>query len=145
MQKTDCQICDSLPTINSDIHFVKELETGYVLLRDNNHLDGYVLFICRTHHEELHELPEKFKHLYLTEMSYVAAAVFKAFNPAKLNYALLGNKIAHLHWHIIPRYINDPFKLQPIWEFPDKYIINKDIKPDIEKLSSQKTKLLTYL
>jgi diadenosine tetraphosphate (Ap4A) HIT family hydrolase len=33
----------------------------------------------------------------------------------KLNYELLGNPHPHLHWHIFPRYADDPMPNKPIW------------------------------
>ena len=38
-----------------------------------------------------------------------------AFRPHKLNYELLGNVVPHLHWHIFPRSVTDPDRLQPVW------------------------------
>jgi len=35
--------------------------------------------------------------------------ILKALNPDKINIALLGNMVAHLHIHIIPIYKNDPW------------------------------------
>ncbi len=33
-----------------------------------------------------------------------------------MNYELLGNTNPSLHWHVIPRYKDDPRWGQPIWE-----------------------------
>jgi diadenosine tetraphosphate (Ap4A) HIT family hydrolase len=33
----------------------------------------------------------------------------------KLNYELLGNQIAHIHWHLIPRRADDPAPQAPVW------------------------------
>jgi diadenosine tetraphosphate (Ap4A) HIT family hydrolase len=33
-----------------------------------------------------------------------------------MNYECLGNSSPHLHWHLIPRYIDDPRWGQPVWE-----------------------------
>ena len=32
----------------------------------------------------------------------MARAVATAFGAVKMNYELLGNQIAHIHWHLIP-------------------------------------------
>lgn len=32
----------------------------------------------------------------------------KVFNPEKINLASLGNKSPHIHWHVIPRFKDDP-------------------------------------
>jgi len=32
-----------------------------------------------------------------------------------MNYELLGNQIAHIHWHLIPRRADDPAPRQPVW------------------------------
>ena len=36
-------------------------------------------------------------------------------SPDKINLASLGNKTPHLHWHIIPRYLNDNHYPESIW------------------------------
>jgi diadenosine tetraphosphate (Ap4A) HIT family hydrolase len=48
-------------------------------------------------------------------MCLVAKAIEETFNPLKLNYELLGNQVPHLHWHLFPRYKNDPETLMPVW------------------------------
>lgn len=49
-------------------------------------------------------------------MAEVGHAVVRAFEPRKLNYEALGNGTPHLHWHLIPRYANDPHPNGPVWE-----------------------------
>ena len=39
----------------------------------------------------------------MEEVTRVARAVATAFGAVKMNYELLGNQIAHIHWHLIPR------------------------------------------
>jgi diadenosine tetraphosphate (Ap4A) HIT family hydrolase len=67
---------------------------------------------------ELHELPVDDRDAYLREMAAVAEAVFKAFEPRKLNYELLGNGAPHLHWHLFPRHADDPSPTGPVWGDP---------------------------
>jgi diadenosine tetraphosphate (Ap4A) HIT family hydrolase len=35
--------------------------------------------------------------------------------PEKINLACLGNMTPHLHWHVIPRYLDDAHFPSPVW------------------------------
>jgi diadenosine tetraphosphate (Ap4A) HIT family hydrolase len=48
-------------------------------------------------------------------VSIVAAAIKRELQPARINYECLGNQLHHIHWHVIPRYADDPQPTQPIW------------------------------
>jgi diadenosine tetraphosphate (Ap4A) HIT family hydrolase len=118
---TDCEICRRMKDGMSEAnpYFVAELETGYAVLADNQYVPGYTLFISKTCVPELHELAPDRRSRFLEEMAMVAEAVFRAFEPRKLNYELLGNSVAHLHWHLIPRYADDAKPTWPIWSNED--------------------------
>jgi diadenosine tetraphosphate (Ap4A) HIT family hydrolase len=45
----------------------------------------------------------------------LAGSIARCFRPHKLNYELLGNQVPHLHWHLFPRYRDDPEHLHPVW------------------------------
>ncbi len=142
-----CHICQEIEKIkkNKNPHFIYELATGYVVLGKYQFYKGYTLFFCKKHVFELHELPQKFKEQFLFEMSLVAEAVFKAFKPRKLNYELLGNSTPHLHWHLFPRYKNDPIPQRPIWCIDSSITCSERVRPTPKQLKSLKTKLLTAL
>jgi diadenosine tetraphosphate (Ap4A) HIT family hydrolase len=76
---------------------------------------GYCLLVCRHHATELSQLDGTVRRAYLDEMCLLARAVEQAFRPLKLNYELLGNQVPHLHWHVFPRYADDPHSLKPVW------------------------------
>jgi len=112
-----CLICKRIEQIRTkrNRHFVAELESGFVVLGDYQFFRGYTLLLAKSHAAELHELPVPVKERFLIEMSYVAQAVHSVFSPAKLNYECLGNGEPHLHWHIFPRYGNDPSPTTSSW------------------------------
>ena len=76
-----CFICDRIQMIKAgnNPYFVKELETGYVVLGDNQHFKGYTIFLCKEHKTELFQLDDSVKMKFLEEMSVVAETVSKAF------------------------------------------------------------------
>lgn len=53
-----CLICDRIEMIKAGTnpYFVRELETGYVVLGDHQYFKGYTLFLCKEHKQELFEL-----------------------------------------------------------------------------------------
>lgn len=100
-----CGVCQTIQeTIEGkNRYFVRELETGYVVIGDYQRIKGYTLFLCKVHATEIHFLERSFRETFLNEMSLVAEAVYNAFGPDKLNYELLGQgENVHMHWHIFP-------------------------------------------
>ena len=104
-----CLICDRIQMIKDEANpfFVKELETGYVVLGDTQRIKGYTLFLCKKHETELFDLDEDFAAKYMKEMIFVAKAVKNAFCADKINYECLGQGDALLHWHLFPRHEGD--------------------------------------
>lgn len=119
MTTPGCEICERIPRINPDNpYFVAELETGFAVLGDNQHIPGYAILVCKTCVPELHDLLPGVRARFLDEMALLAEAVYRAFRPRKLNYELLGNSVSHMHWHIFPRYEDDANPRWPVWSSP---------------------------
>lgn len=147
-----CMICDRINMIKEDSNpwFVKELETGYVVIGDNQHFKGYTLFLCKEHKTELFRLEHSAKMKFLEEMSLVAEAVSKAFGAEKMNYELLGNGDTHLHWHLFPRTSGD---LEghgnkgkgPVWWYPKEMMYSPDNRPSEQELQAMKSRLAEEL
>ena len=87
-----CLICQRIEWIKSgeNPYFVKELETGYVVIGDHQYFEGYTLFLAKEHVTELHHMEAPVKLRFLEEMSLVQEAVSKAFSAQKMNVELLG-------------------------------------------------------
>lgn len=147
-----CLICDRIQMIrqNKNPWFVKELETGYVVLGDNQHFKGYTLFLLKEHKTELFQLERAEKVKFLEEMSLVGEAACRAFGVEKMNYELLGNGDAHVHWHLFPRKTGDleDYGNQgkgPVWWYPREKMYSQETEPSPEELEEMKEKLLTEL
>lgn len=76
---------------------------------------GYCILVSRRHAAELSELPAEVRRAYLDEMCLLAQAIELCYRPHKLNYELLGNQVRHLHWHLFPRYLDDPDRMHAVW------------------------------
>ena len=148
-----CLICDRIEMIKNgeNPYFVKELETGYVVIGDNQHFYGYALFLYKNHkYTELFEMDIKERTLFMQEMTMVAEAVKRAFGPDKMNYELLGMGDAHLHWHLYPRRSGDIENYGnkgkgPVWWYPMEKMYAEENKPDAKELDDMKKRLLEEL
>ncbi len=147
-----CLICDRIKMIKEkqNPYFVRELETGYVVIGDNQHFVGYTLFLCKEHKTELFDLEQAKKIKFLEEMSIVGEAVSKAFGAEKINYELLGNGDSHLHWHLFPRVSGDlegygSNGRGPVWWYPMEKMYNDKNRPTDKELEEMKSKLLEEL
>lgn len=147
-----CLICERIEMIKNGTnpYFVKELETGYVVIGDYQHFYGYTLFLCKQHKTELSQLEKSFRDKFLSEMADVAEAVERAFPCDKMNYELLGMGDGHLHWHLNPRRDGDlegygDNEKGPIWWYPLKKMYKKSNRPSREELEMMKERLLKEL
>lgn len=149
-----CLICDRIGMIKNGTnpYFVKELDTGYVVIGDNQHFYGYTLFLYKFHGDkiELFHLDPVEKARFLEEMSIVADAVSRAFGAEKMNYELLGMGDAHLHWHLFPRVSGDldgygNSGRGPVWWYPMDKMYCDDNRPTDSELSDMKQRLLCEL
>lgn len=137
----DCMVCERIDRIKEGRNpcFVRELNTGYVVIGDHQRIKGYSLFLCKEHATELHFLEPSFRDEFLHEMAVVAEAVYNAFKPDKLNYELLGaGSGVHMHWHIFPRRKGDA--PGPVWKLGAELVADEFL-PTPEELEDLKARL----
>ncbi|MDX9709601.1 MAG: HIT family protein [Trichloromonas sp.] len=97
---------------------VAELEHCYVQLNRDQFFPGYCLVFAKKHVTELFHLDPAARAALMEEVNGVAAALAEVYRPGKMNYELLGNMVPHMHWHLVPRFIDDPLWPRPIWSEP---------------------------
>ena len=145
-----CLICDRIAMIKNGENpwFVRELDTGYVVIGDNQHFYGYTLFLYKHHGDktELFHLEESERARFIEEMILVAEAVSKAFGAEKMNYELLGMGDAHLHWHLYPRRTGDiedygNHGKGPVWWYPMQKMYCDENRPTENELNEMKKRL----
>ena len=98
--------------------FVATLGESIVTLADEQVYRGYCILLLKDHCEHLGDLSVDRQLGLFADVSRVAAAVRRELEPQRINYACLGNYLTHVHWHVIPRYADDPEPLHPIWVRP---------------------------
>src|SRR5437870_1709407 len=115
--KSDCVYCQKLAALDyvPATELLWQFPHSVAFLGPWQYYLGYCILASRAHAAELNQLPEAERRAYFDEMCLLAKAIEECFQPHKLNYELLGNQVSHLHWHLFPRYRNDPEALNPVW------------------------------
>ena len=78
-------------------------------------LPGFCRVIWHRHVTEMSGLNQSQSGLLMRVVVGVEEIIASTMRPAKINLASLGNQVPHLHWHIIPRYDDDPYFPDSIW------------------------------
>lgn len=114
-----CSACDRIARIpDKNPDFVATLGESHVTLADEQAYPGYCILLLKDHHEQLDQLPLDRQARLWDDVARVGAGLRREFGAARINYACLGNYLTHVHWHVIPRYEDDPEPQHPIWVRP---------------------------
>jgi len=80
------------------------LKTSTLFLFKEQSYPGRCVVAYKDHVKELFELSETDRNAFIEDVCRVAAAMQKAFSPAKINYGAYSDKLPHLHFHLVPKY-----------------------------------------
>ena len=110
MFHADCLLCHS---------------PGGTVLWQNEHLrvidacdalyPGFTLEVWTAHVVEMTDLTAAEQSELLRIVLLVEAVQRAELKPDKVNLAAFGNVVPHLHWHVIPRWQEDPHFPQAVW------------------------------
>ena len=115
-----CAGCDRIALIQAgrNADFVAELSESYVTLADEQAYRGYCILYLKDHQEDLAGLSFERQGRLWDDVARVAHGLQRTLTPERINYACLGNMLRHVHWHVTPRYPDDPEPQHPIWVRP---------------------------
>lgn len=111
-----CPLC--VPRPDNCEHWIKvaSLSVSTLYLDRNQTYRGHCQLVYDGPHVEgLEQLgPEEYA-LFTGDVRRAALSIFAAQRPDRMNYVSLGNVVPHVHWHIVPRYKDDPRWGAPIY------------------------------
>ena len=85
-----------------------------VLIGDADH-PAYCRVILNAHRKEMTDLTEVERTRLMKTVFVVERVLRELLEPEKINLASFGNMVPHLHWHIIPRFADDPHFPNPVF------------------------------
>lgn len=86
-----------------------------VVFVDDPDYAGFCRVIWEAHVREMTDLSNADRSHFMSVVFAVEETLRETMNPDKINLASLGNMTPHLHWHVIPRFVDDKHFPAPIW------------------------------
>ncbi|HYH83360.1 MAG TPA: HIT family protein [Longimicrobium sp.] len=90
------------------------LGSCWVGMPEDGPMRGYCFLMLHEHAVELHDVSPDVAAAFMRDAQAVSAAVQRLTGAVKMNYEIHGNTVPHLHMHVFPRYVGDPFEGAPI-------------------------------
>ncbi|MEK9771566.1 MAG: HIT family protein [Nitrosomonadales bacterium] len=130
MSVDSCALCQdsSYPILWNNTQF-------RIILVNDQGLKGYCRLETIKHIKEISDLSETDFSQLFNILKIVEKALILVFRPEKINLASLGNQTPHLHWHIIPRFLNDSFYPNSIWGKKNRNFNQMTTKEEISKVT----------
>lgn len=99
-----CMYCEAdSPKRNSLMLKVLEYpESTLYLMKDQQH-QGRCVLALKEHKRELCDLSPETLLAYMTHAGNVAEAIIRLFDADKVNYAIFGDVVGHMHMHLVPK------------------------------------------
>ena len=112
----DCPFDTPGKDLPGNLITIARLSASTIYLDRNQTYRGYCIVVYdRRHVTRIDQLtPGEWLELS-GDLHRAQSAIWSVCSPAHFNIASLGNVVPHLHWHLIPRYIDDPRWGNPIW------------------------------
>ena len=100
-----CPICQS----GAPRDVIAESASTWVSAARTAQLPGYACVVSKRHAVEPFELSSPDAAAFWSEAMSAARALAELTGAVKMNYGIHGNVIPHLHLHLWPRFIDDPY------------------------------------
>ncbi len=103
-----CLYCDKTQVLHDLMIEVTTLSVSTVFLFKEQTYHGRCLVAYNRHNVELYELSDSELLAYMKDVNKVASAMKRLFNAEKINYGAYSDKLPHLHFHLIPKFVDGP-------------------------------------
>ena len=92
---------------------------------------GFLRVVLDRHVAEMTDLEPSERDRLMNVVFAAERVVRELYRPDKVNLASFGNQVPHVHWHVIPRYRDDPHFPEPAWGAPQRAARTR---PDVRDL-----------
>lgn len=117
--KKGCYYCERDEAFRELLFELCDLRISKVFLCKDQTLPGRCTIMFNGgHYDELYQIPKAERDLFLDDVCLLAQTIQKLFRADKINYAIYGDNVTHVHFTICPKYrgrlgFGGPFVLFP--------------------------------
>lgn len=138
-----CFYCEQDDDFCKVLYKICDLRVSTVFLCRDQTLPGRCTIMYREHVEELFEIPKADRDAFMDDVCTLASTIQTLFSPDKINYAIYGDGVKHVHFTICPKYrgklgFGGPFVLFP----EEKDLVCLSDAGYAERIALMKEKLL---
>lgn len=102
----ECLYCTENKTLQDLMLPIAELSVSKVFLFKEQSYKGRCLVAYNKHVNDLNELSDAERDAFMSDVVKVTRAMQKVFSPEKINYGAYADKLSHLHFHLVPKYVD---------------------------------------
>ena len=100
-----CMYCTQDQRVTDLMITVRPLRVSTLyLFREQTHPGRCIVAFNQGHIGNLFDLSEAQRAELMEDLSAASAAIQKVFSPDKINTAAFGDKVPHIHFHLVPKY-----------------------------------------
>jgi len=103
MSAEECFYCAKDARLFQLMVEICRLETSTLFLFREQTYRGRCVVALNTHETELFRLDRETLFAFSRDVAKTAAALQRAFGADKINYAIYGDLVSHLHYHVVPK------------------------------------------
>jgi diadenosine tetraphosphate (Ap4A) HIT family hydrolase len=90
-------------------------ENSDIVIKKENSSIPWVKIFTKIHYKELTDCPEELRKKLYKYMEITEKSMLSFYSPEKINIAIFGNYLQHLHIHIMARFKDDEFFPESMW------------------------------
>ena len=103
-----CLYCQNNETLHNLMIEITHLRVSRAFLFKEQTYHDRCLVAYDKHVNDLNELSDEQRNLFMADVADVTRAMQKLFKPEKINYGAYSDKLSHLHFHLAPKYVDGP-------------------------------------
>lgn len=140
----NCPFDRPLAKDSDNLFFIKQLAVSSLYLDKNQIYRGHCVLVYNPKHiVRIDQLSNAEWHVMASDIQLAEIGIYNAMQPDHINVESLGNVVAHLHWHITPRYKTDCRWGSAIWTTtPEEMLIKRLATEEYTRLADKISKAI---